>query len=63
VVAADNKIAPRPVTLGAIFNGLRVIRAGLTIDDKVVIVGLANPMVRPGVVVTPQPGEIKPATN
>ncbi len=29
-------------------------------EDKVVIGGFANPMVRPGATVTPQPGEIKP---
>ncbi len=63
VVGPENKVMPRPVTLGAIFNGLRVIRSGLTVEDKVIIVGLANPMVRPGIAVTPQPGEIKPVTN
>ncbi|MCA3564304.1 MAG: efflux RND transporter periplasmic adaptor subunit [Methylocystis sp.] len=62
-VGPDNKVVPKPVTLGPIVDGLRVIRTGLTAQDKVIIQGLANPMVRPGVTVTPQPGEIKPATN
>lgn len=59
-VGADNRINPKPVTLGGIALGLRVITGGLARDDRVVITGLANPMVRPGAVVVPQPGEIKP---
>jgi RND family efflux transporter MFP subunit len=62
-VGPDNKVAPKPVTLGPISGGLRVIRTGLAPDDKVIINGIANPMVRPGAAVTPQPGEIKPPTN
>lgn len=60
-VGPDNKVVPKPVTLGAISEGLRVITGGLTPQDKVIIGGLANPMVRPGATVTPQPGEIKVA--
>ena len=60
-VGPDNKVVPKPVTLGAISEGLRVITVGLTPQDKVIIGGLANPMVRPGATVTPQPGEIKVA--
>jgi len=62
-VGPDNKVLPKPVTLGPIVDGLRVIRTGLTAQDKVIIQGLANPMVRPGATVNPQPGEIKTATN
>lgn len=62
-VGPDNKVVPKPVTLGPISEGLRVVRSGLGPEDRVIIQGIANPMVRPGVVVTPQPGEIKPATN
>lgn len=60
VVGPDNKVVARPVELGAIALGLRVVLAGLKPDDRVIITGLANPMVRPGSVVVPQPGEIKP---
>jgi hypothetical protein len=60
-VGPDNKVVPKPVTLGAISEGLRIITGGLTAQDKVIIGGLANPMVRPGATVTPQPGEIKVA--
>lgn len=63
IVGPENKVAPRPITLGPIVDGLRVVRTGLTPQDRVIINGIANPMVRPGVTVNPQPGEIKPATN
>jgi RND family efflux transporter MFP subunit len=62
-VGPDNKVVPKPVTLGQISDGLRVIASGLTKDDKVIVNGIANPMVRPGATVTPQPGEIKVATT
>jgi membrane fusion protein, multidrug efflux system len=62
-VGPDNKVVPKPVTLGPLVDGLRVIRTGLAAGDKVIIQGLANPMVRPGATVSPQPGDIKPATN
>ena len=63
VVAAENKVVAKPVTLGQIVGGLRIIDAGLKPDDKVIINGLANPAVRPGSVVDPQSGEIKQASN
>jgi membrane fusion protein, multidrug efflux system len=63
IVGPENKVVPKPVVLGQIVDGLRVIRSGLSVTDKVIINGTANPMVRPGSVVNPQPGEIKPATN
>lgn len=62
-VGPENKVVPKPVTLGQISAGLRVITDGLQPGDKVIIGGLANPMVRPGAPVTPQPGEIKPAAG
>lgn len=63
-VGPENKVVPKPVVLGQISGGLRVVREGLSPTDQVIIGGLANPMVRPGGTVTPQPGEIKPtATN
>jgi membrane fusion protein, multidrug efflux system len=59
-VGADNKVVAKPVTLGPIALGLRIVIAGLAPDDKVIIGGLANPFVRPGAVVKPTPGEIMP---
>jgi membrane fusion protein, multidrug efflux system len=63
ILGPENKVVPKPVVLGQIVDGLRVIRSGLSPADRVIINGMANPMVRPGSVVTPQSGEIKPATN
>jgi RND family efflux transporter MFP subunit len=59
-VGVDNKVGAKSVTLGAIALGLRAVTAGLAADDRVIIGGLANPFVRPGVTVKPAPGEITP---
>jgi multidrug efflux system membrane fusion protein len=61
VVGADNKIQAKAVTLGPIDEALRVIATGLTSDDRVVVSGLANPAVRPGLVVAPVPASLKSA--
>jgi hypothetical protein len=47
VVGQDKAIAYRPVTLGPVVDGLRVIRSGVAADDIVVTRGLQR--VRPGV--------------
>ncbi|PZU92500.1 MAG: efflux transporter periplasmic adaptor subunit [Chelatococcus sp.] len=60
-VGPENKVVPKPVTLGQMSGGLRVVVGGLSPQDKVIVGGFANPMVRPGAVVTPMPGEIKVA--
>ncbi|MDP1747841.1 MAG: efflux RND transporter periplasmic adaptor subunit [Reyranella sp.] len=57
-VGPDSVVAARPIVLGPLIDGLRVVRSGLTPTDKVVLDGLANPMVRPGAKVVPQKGEI-----
>jgi membrane fusion protein, multidrug efflux system len=62
VVGADNKVAARTVTLGGIARGLRVV-SGISPADRIVITGLANPFARPGVTVTPKPGEIHPTDD
>jgi RND family efflux transporter MFP subunit len=61
VVSGDDKIVAKSVTLGPIQMGLRVIESGLDAKDRIVIGGLANPMVRPGATVQPKEGEIKEA--
>jgi len=58
IVGDNNVVAAKPVTLGPIVDGLRVVRDGLAPTDKIVLDGLANPMVRPGAKVVPQKGEI-----
>ncbi len=57
-VGPDNVVQAKPVVLGPLVDGLRVVRSGLAPTDKVVLDGLANPMVRPGAKVVPQKGEI-----
>ncbi|UYN94924.1 MAG: efflux RND transporter periplasmic adaptor subunit [Enhydrobacter sp.] len=58
VIAEGGVVQARPLTLGPIVEGLRVVREGLAPTDKVVLDGLANPMVRPGAKVVPQKGDI-----
>ncbi|HEY4166401.1 MAG TPA: efflux RND transporter periplasmic adaptor subunit [Reyranella sp.] len=58
VVNKDNVVEARPVTLGPLYEGLRVVREGLKPEDHVVLDGLANPMVRPTAKVNPKPGKI-----
>ncbi len=60
-VGEGDVVVPKPVVLGPIYEGLRVVTSGLAASDRVVIEGLANPFVRPGAKVAPQPGEIKTA--
>lgn len=52
VVGADNKVEYRPVKLGPVIDGLRVVREGLKENDTIVVNGLQR--VRPGSPVTPQ---------
>jgi len=61
VVSDDNKIIAKSVSLGPIYRGLRVIQSGLDAKDRLVIGGLANPMVRPGATVQPKEGAINEA--
>lgn len=62
-VGEDGKVVGKPVTLGGMARGLRVVASGLTPSDRVVIGGLANPFVRPGVAVMARQGEILPSGN
>ncbi|RQS24250.1 efflux RND transporter periplasmic adaptor subunit [Burkholderia sp. Bp8998] len=55
-VGPDNVVTPKPVQLGDLRDGLRVIRSGLAPTDKVIIDGL--PAARPGSKVTPHAGAI-----
>ena len=48
----DNSLEYRPVTLGVAIDGLRVVSAGLTAGDVIVVNGLQH--VRAGATVTPQ---------
>jgi membrane fusion protein, multidrug efflux system len=57
-VAPDGTVAPRPVQLGPLVEGLRVVRSGLAPEDRVVIGGLHR--ARPGARVTAEQGRIGP---
>jgi membrane fusion protein, multidrug efflux system len=52
VVKDDNTVEAKPVTLGPLDEGLRVIREGLNPDDKVIVDGLQR--ARVGAKVTPK---------
>lgn len=52
VVGKDDKTAYREVTLGASVDGLRVVTAGLSAGERVVVNGLQR--VRPGMLVAPE---------
>ena len=55
-VAADGSVVAKPVELGALSGGLRIVNGGLAASDRVIINGLMR--ARPGAKVTPQPGSI-----
>lgn len=63
VVNKDGKsiVTPKPVTLGPLFDGLRVVRSGLDKSDVVIISGLMR--ARPGTPVTPKEGTIATASH
>jgi multidrug efflux system membrane fusion protein len=66
VVDAENVARPKYVTLGELEGALRVVKDGLSPDDKVVTNGIAK--IRPGQKVTPQaegapPNTAKPQAN
>jgi RND family efflux transporter MFP subunit len=52
LLGADNKVEYRPVELGPIVDGMRVVRSGLKPGDTIVVNGLMR--VRPGMQVSPQ---------
>ena len=56
VAGKDGSLTPRPVTVGPLIDGLRVIRSGLAPTDKVVISGAQ--LVLPGMKAKLQPGRI-----
>jgi len=55
-VGADNVVTPKRVQVGDLRDGLRLIRAGLTPSDQVIIGGLTA--ARPGSKVSPETGAI-----
>jgi multidrug efflux system membrane fusion protein len=61
VVKADDTVEARPVVLGPLDDGLRVIREGLKPDDRVIVDGLQR--ARVGAKVSPHAAPAAPAGN
>ena len=57
VVNAEKKVEFRPVTIGPMIDGLRVVKQGLKPGEQIIVEGLMR--VRPGVVVDAKPPEAK----
>ncbi|NJC41314.1 RND family efflux transporter MFP subunit [Brevundimonas alba] len=62
VVAADGSVAPKPVQLGPVVDGLRVIRSGLAPTDRVIINGVQR-IQAPGMKVKATVGQIRPVAR
>src|SRR5262249_7865682 len=60
VVADKDEVVSRPVTLGPLRDGLRVIKEGIKRDDNIIINGLQR--VQPGVTVKVKQGKMEPET-
>jgi multidrug efflux system membrane fusion protein len=52
VVDAQNKVVYRPIQLGAMAEGQRVVESGLEVGDRIVVNGLQR--IRPGAIVAPE---------
>ncbi len=61
IVGQNNVVELRPLELGPVVDGLRVVIKGLTGDENVIINGLVN--ARPGSKVNPQPGDMNQFTS
>jgi membrane fusion protein, multidrug efflux system len=59
VLGKDNTVQPRPIEAGPVLDGLRVVRSGLTPQDRVIIAGAQ--MTPPGAKVQVKAGKIAPA--
>ena len=62
VVGADGSVAPRPVELGPLVDGLRVVRSGLRPTDRVIINGVQR-IQQPGMKVQARNGRIQPVAR
>jgi RND family efflux transporter MFP subunit len=61
VVGADNMTAYKPVQIGSLIGERRVLRGGVSKEDKIIINGLAK--VRPGMPVAPSPAGPAPVAH
>jgi RND family efflux transporter MFP subunit len=60
-VSTDGTVVPKQVEIGDVRGGLRVIRSGITANDRVIVDGL--PYAAPGAKVATQDGAIRFASN
>ena len=56
-VSADGTVVPKAIRPGPQYQGLRIVRKGLSPDDTIIIDGLLR--ARPGAKVAPKPGKIE----
>lgn len=56
-VTPEGKVVPKPIRPGPSYQGLRIVRKGLSADDVIIIDGLLR--ARPGATVKPEPGKIE----
>jgi RND family efflux transporter MFP subunit len=61
VVGPDGTVAPKPVQLGSVVDGLRIVRSGLGPQDRVIING--TQFAFPGTKVQTKPGKIAPVAS
>jgi membrane fusion protein, multidrug efflux system len=61
VVGPDNVVAAKPIVIGPVVDGLRIVRSGLAPNDRVVIAGMQS--AAPGAKVAPHPGKVAPDPN
>jgi RND family efflux transporter MFP subunit len=61
VIDERNLAKAKPVKLGAISDGLRVVESGITPDDRIVVNGIVR--IRPGIQVTPEQGNMADFTG
>src|SRR6185295_10321331 len=59
VVDGESKAQYRPVTIGPLIDGLRVVREGVTEQDWVIVAGMQR--VRPGIQVDAERGSVPPS--
>jgi membrane fusion protein, multidrug efflux system len=59
VLGKGDVVQPRPIEVGPVVDGLRIVRSGLSPQDRVILAGAQ--MVPPGTRVQPKPGRIAPA--
>ena len=55
-VGTDNVATEKPVKLGALFEGLREVKEGITSEDRIVVNGVVR--LRPGIPVIPKEGKM-----